>query len=66
MRARSAASWVCYVMEGSVQRGGNRIRVNAQLIDAMTGAHVRAERFDKPRADLFDMQERLRQGLPVQ
>jgi adenylate cyclase len=46
---------VRYVMEGSVQSGADRIRVNAQLIDAETGAHLWAERFDKPRADVFDM-----------
>jgi tetratricopeptide (TPR) repeat protein len=46
-------------MEGSVQSGGNRIRVNAQLIDAEMGAHLWAERFDKPRADLFDMQDEI-------
>jgi TolB-like protein len=50
---------VRYVMEGSVQSGGNRIRVNAQLIDAETGAHLWAERFDKPRADFFDMQDEI-------
>src|ERR1700733_9588686 len=47
---------VCYVLEGSVQRGGNRMRVNVQLIDAETGSHLWAERFDKPLTDLFDMQ----------
>ena len=47
---------VRYVLEGSVQRGGNRMRVNVQLIDAETGNHLWAERFDKPLADLFDMQ----------
>ena len=46
---------VRYVLEGSVQRGGNRLRVNAQLIDAETGSHLWAERFDKPIADLFDV-----------
>jgi TolB-like protein len=50
---------VRYVMEGSVQSGASRIRVNAQLIDAATGAHLWAERFDKPRADLFDMQDEI-------
>ena len=39
---------VRYVLEGSVQRGGNRMRVNVQLIDAETGNHLWAERFDKP------------------
>ena len=46
---------VRYVLEGSVQPGGNRMRVNVQLIDAETGNHLWAERFDKPLADLFDM-----------
>jgi TolB-like protein/class 3 adenylate cyclase len=50
---------VRYVLEGSVQSGPSRIRVNAQLIDAETGAHLWAERFDKPRADLFDMQDEI-------
>jgi TolB-like protein/Tfp pilus assembly protein PilF len=50
---------VRYVMEGSVQRGGNRMRVNVQLIDAETGNHLWAERFDKPLADLFDMQDEI-------
>src|SRR6516164_9558560 len=47
---------VRYVLEGSVQRGGNRLRVNVQLITAETGNHLWAERFEKPVADLFDMQ----------
>ena len=48
-----------YVLEGSVQRSGNRMRVNVQLIDAETGNHLWAERFDKPLADLFDMQDEI-------
>jgi TolB-like protein/cytochrome c-type biogenesis protein CcmH/NrfG len=50
---------VRYVLEGSVQRGGNRMRVNVQLIDAESGHHLWAERFDKPVADLFDMQDEI-------
>ena len=50
---------VRYVLEGSVQRGGNRLRINVQLIDAETGNHLWAERFDKPIADLFDMQDEI-------
>jgi TolB-like protein len=50
---------VRYVLEGSVQRSGNRFRVNVQLIDAETGSHLWAERFDKPAADLFDMQDEI-------
>ena len=61
---------VRYVLEGSVQRGGNRLRVNVQLIDAETGNHLWAERFDKPVADLLDMQDeivsRLANALNVQ
>jgi TolB-like protein/Flp pilus assembly protein TadD len=50
---------VRYVLEGSVQRGGSRMRINVQLIDAETGNHLWAERFDKPLADLFDMQDEI-------
>jgi TolB-like protein/Flp pilus assembly protein TadD len=50
---------VRYVLEGSVQRSGNRMRVNVQLIDAETVNHLWAERFDKPLADLFDMQDEI-------
>jgi TolB-like protein/class 3 adenylate cyclase len=48
-----------YVLEGSVQRSAKRLRVNVQLIDAGTGNHLWAERFDKPLADLFDMQDEI-------
>jgi TolB-like protein/Tfp pilus assembly protein PilF len=50
---------VRYVLEGSVQRSGKRFRVNVQLIDAETANHLWAERFDKPIADLFDMQDEI-------
>ena len=50
---------VRYVLEGSVQRGGDRLRVNVQLLDAETGAHLWADRFDKPISDLFDMQDEI-------
>jgi TolB-like protein/DNA-binding winged helix-turn-helix (wHTH) protein/Flp pilus assembly protein TadD len=48
---------VRYVLEGSVQPSGDRMRVNAQLVDAESGAHVWAEQFDTPRADLLQMQD---------
>ena len=48
---------VRYALEGSVQRGGNRLRVNVQLVDTETANHIWAERFEKPIADLFDMQD---------
>ncbi len=50
---------VRYVLEGSVQRSGNRMRVNVRLIDAETVNHLWAERFDKPLADLFGMQDEI-------
>jgi TolB-like protein/Flp pilus assembly protein TadD len=50
---------VRYVLEGSVQRSGSRMRINVQLIDAETGNHLWAERFDKPIVDLFDMQDEI-------
>jgi tetratricopeptide (TPR) repeat protein len=50
---------VRYALEGSMQRGGDRLRVNVQLIEAETGAHLWAERFDKPIADLFEMQDEI-------
>ena len=50
---------VRYVLEGSVQRGGNRMRVNVQLINSETGNHLWAELLDKPLADLFDMQDEI-------
>ena len=48
---------VRYALEGSVQRGGNRMRVNVQLVDTESGAHLWAERFDRTVADLLDMQD---------
>jgi len=50
---------VRYVTEGSIQGGGNCMRVNVQLIDAGTRNHLWAERIDKPLADLFDMQDEI-------
>jgi TolB-like protein/Tfp pilus assembly protein PilF len=50
---------VRYVLEGSVQRSGNRLRINVQLIEAETSNHLWAERFDKPVAGLFDMQDEM-------
>ena len=50
---------VRYVLEGSVQRDGTRVRVNAQLIDAESGAHLWAERFEEDVADLFKLQDQV-------
>jgi len=61
---------VRYVLEGSVQRDQNRVRVNAQLIDAESGAHVWADRFEEDVVDLFKLQdevvERLARALQVE
>ena len=48
---------VRYVLEGSVRRSGNRVRVTAQLIDATTGGHLWAERFDRDLTDIFAVQD---------
>jgi adenylate cyclase len=50
---------VRYLLEGSVQPTGNQVRVNAQLIDAESGAHLWAEQFDTPRADLLQTQDEI-------
>ena len=50
---------VRYVLEGSVQRSGKRLRMNVQLIDANSGQHLWAERFEKSVVDLFDMQDEI-------
>ncbi len=50
---------VRYVLEGSVQRDRNRVRVNAQLVDAETGAHLWADRFEEDVADLFKLQDQV-------
>lgn len=50
---------VRYVLEGSVQRAGDRVRVNAQLIDAASGAHLWAERFDRQVANLLQIQDEI-------
>ena len=47
------------MLEGSVQRDGNRVRVNAQLIDAENGSHLWAERFEEDVADLFKLQDQV-------
>ncbi len=48
-----------YVLEGSVQRDGTRVRVNAQLIDADSGAHLWADRFEEDVSDLFKLQDQV-------
>jgi adenylate cyclase len=50
---------VRYVLEGSVRKGGNRVRITAQLIEAETGAHLWADRFDGSMEDVFDLQDQV-------
>jgi adenylate cyclase len=50
---------VRYVLEGSVRRAANRVRVTAQLVDAETAAHVWADRYDRPLEDIFAMQDEI-------
>ena len=54
---------VAYVLEGSVRKAGNRLRINAQLIDAETGNHIWAERYDREVADIFDIQDEINQAI---
>jgi adenylate cyclase len=56
---------VRYVLEGSVRRSGNRVRVNAQLIDAESDAHLWAERFDRDTSDLFALQDEITSRIAV-
>jgi adenylate cyclase len=57
---------VRYLLEGSVRRLGNQIRVNAQLIDAETDAHVWAERFNGDTADLFALQDEITSRVAIE
>jgi TolB-like protein/class 3 adenylate cyclase len=50
---------VRYVLEGSVRKAGGKVRITAQLIDATTGTHLRADRFDGSLEDVFDLQDRV-------
>jgi adenylate cyclase len=54
---------VRYVVEGSIRRSGNRIRLTAQLIDAISGGHVWAERYDRELEDVFAVQEELTRSI---
>lgn len=54
---------VGYVMEGSVRRAGDRVRVTAQLIDGASGRHVWAERFDRPAGDIFEIQDEIMRNV---
>ena len=54
---------VSHIVEGSVRKSGNRLRITAQLIDASTGHHLWAERYDRELADIFDIQDELTRAI---
>ncbi len=54
---------VRYVLEGSVRKGGNRVRITGQLVDAATGAHLWADRFDGSLEDVFDLQDKVASSI---
>jgi adenylate cyclase len=54
---------VRYVLEGSVRRAANRVRINAQLIDATTGFHLWAQRYDRDLEDIFDLQDEITRAI---
>ncbi len=54
---------VRYVLEGSIQRAGSRIRINAQLLDAETASHIWAERYDRNVDDVFELQEEITRNI---
>jgi adenylate cyclase len=56
---------VRYVLEGSLRKAGNRIRVTAQLVEAETGKHVWAERYDRDLADIFPLQDEITDAVTV-
>jgi adenylate cyclase len=54
---------VSHVLEGSVRKAGNRIRINAQLIDGSTGTHLWADRFDRDLTDVFEIQDQISKAI---
>jgi adenylate cyclase len=56
---------VRYVLEGSLRKAGNRIRVSAQLVEAETGNHVWAERYDRDLADIFALQDEITEAVTI-
>jgi adenylate cyclase len=54
---------VSHVLEGSVRKAGNRIRINAQLIDGSTGKHLWADRFDRDLTDIFEIQDEISEAI---
>ncbi len=54
---------VRYILEGSIRRAGNRVRINAQLIDKESGSHIWAERYDRDIEDIFELQEEITRNV---
>ena len=54
---------VRYVLEGSVRKAGNRVRITGQLIDTTTGAHIWGNRFDGALDDIFELQDQVASGV---
>ena len=54
---------VRYVLEGSVRKGGSKMRISAQLIDAQTGSHVWAQRYDRNLDDIFALQDEITETI---
>jgi adenylate cyclase len=63
MREIGRTLGVRYVLEGSVRKAGNRVRLAAQLIDSLNGAHVWADRFESDLDDVFELQDRITQDI---
>jgi TolB-like protein len=63
VREVGRALGVGYVVEGSVRRAGNRVRITAQLVEAATGTHLWADRYDRALEDIFAVQEEIAQGI---
>jgi TolB-like protein len=56
---------VAYIVEGSVRRAGDRVRINAQLVDAATGNHLWAERYERDMRDIFALQDEVARSVAV-
>ncbi len=63
MKQIAAELGVSYVVEGSVRKGGGRVRITAQLNDAATGTHIWAERYDRDLADVFAVQDEITEAI---
>ena len=66
LREIANALGVAHILEGTVQRAGDRVRVSAQLIDARTDAHLWAERYDRNLADVFGIENELAEQIVSQ